>query len=78
LRGGGWDGEPDSLRSAARVGSSEDWSEQDPQEPKSIWYHTDALAVGFRIIRPLTEPSDPEKAEKWEKNLPVQVDIDEE
>ncbi|MBM4000602.1 MAG: formylglycine-generating enzyme family protein [Planctomycetes bacterium] len=78
VRGGGWDGEPDSLRSAARVGSSEDWSEQDPQEPKSIWYHTDALAVGFRIIRPLTEPSDPEKAEKWEKNLPVQVDIDEE
>ncbi len=44
---------------------------QDPQIPKSVWYHTDALHVGFRIIRPLEVPSEAEKAEKWEKTLPV-------
>ena len=37
----------------ARVGSTEDWKAQDPQVPQSIWYHTDALHVGFRIVRPL-------------------------
>ena len=31
--------------------------EQDPQIPQSIWYHTDADFVGFRVVRPLTPPS---------------------
>jgi len=31
---------------------------QDPQLPQSIWYHTDALFVGFRIIRPLKVPAE--------------------
>ena len=66
VRGGSWDDDPDMLRSAARQGSTPDWSQQDPQIPKSIWYHTDALQVGFRIIRPLVEPSDAEKLTKWE------------
>ena len=30
---------------------------QDPQLPKSIWYHTDAQFLGFRIVRPLKTPS---------------------
>ena len=34
---------------------------QDPQIPQSIWYHTDALYVGFRLVRPLKEPSAEEK-----------------
>jgi len=72
VRGGSWDEDADRLRSAAREGSSEEWKEQDPQVPKSIWYHTDALGVGFRIIRPLTEPSEKEKAEKWDKAEPFQ------
>jgi formylglycine-generating enzyme required for sulfatase activity len=74
VRGGGWDDDPDRLRSAARIGSNEEWKVQDPQLPQSIWYHTDAESVGFRIIRPLVEPSDEEKAAKWDKSLPVQVD----
>ena len=28
------------------------WKVQDPQLPKSIWYHTDAPFVGFRVVRP--------------------------
>jgi formylglycine-generating enzyme required for sulfatase activity len=69
VRGGSWDDDPEMLRSATRQGSSDAWSQQDPQIPKSMWYHTDALQVGFRIIRPLTEPSDADKAAKWEFTL---------
>jgi formylglycine-generating enzyme required for sulfatase activity len=71
VRGGSWDGDPEHLRSAARAGSEPSWQDQDPQIPKSIWYHTDALHVGFRIIRPLVEPSEEEKASKWDKMEPV-------
>jgi len=62
VRGGSWDDDPDLLRSAARVGSSDDWKIQDPQLPKSIWYLTDAQFVGFRIVRPLVPPT-PEEIE---------------
>ena len=76
VRGGSWDDDPELLRSAARVGSNEDWKIQDPQEPQSIWYHTDALHVGFRIVRPLVPPSDAEKAAKWDKTEPLQIDLE--
>jgi len=54
-RGGSWDDDPDRLRSAARLASNPEWSVQDPQRPQSIWWHTDATFVGFRIMRPLRE-----------------------
>jgi formylglycine-generating enzyme required for sulfatase activity len=73
VRGGSWDDDADVLRSAARVGSHLDWKQQDPQIPQSIWYFTDALHVGFRIVRPLVEPSDAEKAAKWDKSEPPQI-----
>jgi formylglycine-generating enzyme required for sulfatase activity len=71
VRGGGWNQEAVSLRSASREGSTEDWIAQDPQEPVSIWYLTDALHVGIRLVRPFHEPSEEEKATKWEASLPV-------
>ncbi|WP_417730103.1 formylglycine-generating enzyme family protein [Rosistilla oblonga] len=74
VRGGGWDNDPELLRSGARIASSEEWKEQDPQLPQSIWYHTDALSVGFRIVRPLTVPSEKERAEFWENTQPEQLD----
>ena len=74
VRGGGWDDDPDRLRSAARIASDETWKEQDPQIPQSIWYHTDALSVGFRLVRPLRVPSDAERAAKWDKSDPPQRD----
>lgn len=61
VRGGSWDDDPEGLRSAARFASHEDWKIQDPQIPKSIWYHTDALHVGFRVVRPLHVPSAEER-----------------
>jgi formylglycine-generating enzyme required for sulfatase activity len=51
VRGGSWDDDPAELRSAARRTSSEAWSRQDPQNPKSPWWHTDATFVGFRVVR---------------------------
>jgi formylglycine-generating enzyme required for sulfatase activity len=74
VRGGGWDHPPEQLRSAARLASDEDWKQQDPQIPVSIWYHTDALSVGLRVVRPLVEPSEKEKADKWDKTKPIQID----
>ena len=56
VRGGSWDNDPEHLRAANRIFSDEEWKMQDPQLPQSIWYHTDALFVGFRIIRPLKVP----------------------
>ncbi len=74
VRGGGWDDAPRMLRSATREGSSLEWKQQDPQVPQSIWYFTDALGVGFRIVRPLSEPGEEEKAVKWDKSEPIQKD----
>lgn len=74
VRGGGWDSDPEELRSAVRRASDEEWKAQDPQIPQSIWYHTDALEVGFRIVRPLLTPSEEERAVKWDKSEPPQVD----
>lgn len=51
VRGGSWDDEPAALRSAARLSSDEEWSRRDPQVPKSLWWHTDATIVGFRVVR---------------------------
>ena len=74
VRGGSWDDGPRRNRSASRVPSTEDWKQQDPQVPQSIWYFTDATFVGFRIVRPLIEPSAEERAAKWDKSEPPQID----
>jgi formylglycine-generating enzyme required for sulfatase activity len=69
VRGGSWQDDADKLRSACRRGSSPDWKMQDPQLPKSIWYHTDAQFVGFRIIRPLKIPTTEEMYKYWHSGV---------
>ncbi|MEW5977506.1 MAG: SUMF1/EgtB/PvdO family nonheme iron enzyme [Acidobacteriota bacterium] len=54
-RGGSWDDEASLLRSASRRASDKDWSMLDPQQPQSIWWHTNATFIGFRVVRPLEE-----------------------
>ena len=56
VRGGSFDDEAAALRSAARRGSKPEWSRRDPQQPQSIWWHTDAIFVGFRLVRAVEEP----------------------
>jgi formylglycine-generating enzyme required for sulfatase activity len=50
-RGGNWNGDAVDLRSATRQLSNPEWKIQDPQLPKSVWYHTDAIWNGFRLVR---------------------------
>ena len=57
VKGGSWDDDEKSHRSASRMPSEEWWKEQDPQLPKSVWYHTDAIFVGFRVVRPREVPA---------------------
>ncbi len=58
VRGGSWDDDAAKSRCAARRPSTKDWNQQDPQRPQSIWWLTDALHVGFRVVRPLEEQED--------------------
>jgi formylglycine-generating enzyme required for sulfatase activity len=64
-RGGSWYDPPEELRSARRIWSDESWKTQDPQLPKSIWYHTDAIWLGFRVVRPLNVPEAKKMDELW-------------
>ncbi|RYD75168.1 MAG: hypothetical protein EOP84_18720, partial [Verrucomicrobiaceae bacterium] len=73
-RGGSWDDDDVSkLRAAARRASDPTWKIQDPQLPKSIWYHTDAQFLGFRVVRPLKTPTAEEMQAYW--NSGVEKDI---
>jgi formylglycine-generating enzyme required for sulfatase activity len=69
-RGGSWDDDDVAkLRAAARRKSDPSWKIQDPQLPKSIWYHTDAQFLGFRIVRPLKTPSKEEMQAYWNSGV---------
>ncbi len=51
VRGGSWKEPAPALRCAARRFSELIWSKQDPQTPQSIWWHTEATEVGFRLVQ---------------------------
>ena len=65
VRGGSWQDEPAALRCAARRGSEFSWKRMDPQIPQSVWYHTNARFLGFRVVRPLVEPPVERQARYW-------------
>ncbi|MGJ8724139.1 MAG: formylglycine-generating enzyme family protein [Roseibacillus sp.] len=69
IRGGSWDDDPDMLRSDARLASDKNLKIQDPQTPNSIWYHTNAQHVGFRVVRPQTIPSVEEMHLFWNSDF---------
>jgi formylglycine-generating enzyme required for sulfatase activity len=69
-RGGHWDDEDVTmLRSSVRRASDKSWKQQDPQLPKSIWYHTDAQFLGFRVVRPLKVPPPEELMKVWNNGV---------
>jgi sulfatase modifying factor 1 len=52
IRGGSFKSDPADLRAAARDRTrTEDWLVTDPQNPKSIWWYSDCIDVGFRVVR---------------------------
>ncbi|MDD7986062.1 SUMF1/EgtB/PvdO family nonheme iron enzyme [Lentisphaera marina] len=71
VRGGSYLNDASELRSAKRFISNPEWKVQDPQIPKSVWYHTDAVWVGFRVVRSGTVP----KLEDLHKYWPTDEEI---
>jgi len=66
IRGGSYLDEAKKLRSSSRQFSETSWNKRDPQLPKSRWWLTDGMFVGFRIVCPVNQPT-PEEAEKLYK-----------
>ena len=69
VKGGGYMDKPEALRSASRSKSDPSWNRRDPQIPKSKWWLTDAMSVGFRVVRPLKAPSAEEADAFFKKYL---------
>lgn len=53
--GGSYEDQAKDVTCAARRFSDKWWSRRDPQRPQSIWWHTNATFVGFRLVRPVEE-----------------------
>lgn len=68
-RGGSWMDDVKKLRCAARTPSDPSWKQQDPNLPKSIWYHTDAQGLGLRLVRPAKLPSAEEMHAFWNNGV---------
>ena len=57
VKGGAYNDEAKNLRSADRLMSDPVWNRRDPQIPRSKWWNADAPFVGFRLVRPLKQPT---------------------
>lgn len=57
VKGGSYLDEGKELRCANRIASDPAWNKRDPQIPKSKWWLTDGMGIGFRIVRPQNQPS---------------------
>ncbi len=69
FRGGNWTSPPEECRSAQRQRSDKELSIMDPNLPKSIWWHTNAWHIGFRLVRPAREPSEEKKLKYWDADV---------
>ena len=69
VRGGSYLDEAEGLRSADRQHSESSWNKRDPQIPRSRWWLTDAMFVGFRIVRPEKQPTAEEAKAFYNKYL---------
>lgn len=57
IRGGSYIDAADHVRCAARdFTRSESWLKTDPQIPKSVWWYSDCIFVGFRVVCEYSEP----------------------
>lgn len=71
LRGGHFRDDAGNLRSAARLKSDPVWNARDPQIPRSRWWNTDAPFIGFRIIRPVKQPTAEEVTKFFDQYLSI-------
>ena len=68
-RGGSYMDEPLQLRCGNRIPSAAAWNQRDPQIPKSKWWLTDGMFVGFRVVRPFRQPSKEEALKFYDQYL---------
>jgi formylglycine-generating enzyme required for sulfatase activity len=66
IRGGSYLDMATDLRVYTRKFSEPLWNQRDPQIPKSRWWLTDGMFAGFRIVRPVNQPT-AEEVEKFYK-----------
>ncbi|MDX1909309.1 MAG: SUMF1/EgtB/PvdO family nonheme iron enzyme [Bacteroidia bacterium] len=69
VKGGSYLDEAEELRSGNRIPSSMEWKRRDPQIPKSFWWNTDSPFVGFRLVRPVRQPSEEAIKAFWKMTL---------
>lgn len=55
-RGGSYMDDASELRCTNRISSKAEWNQRDPQIPKSRWWLTDGMYMGFRLVRPAEQP----------------------
>lgn len=68
-KGGHWKQKLTDITAAARHQSSAKWKQSDPQDPKSLWYHTDTPWLGMRIVRPAKIPTVEEMYHYWNSGV---------
>jgi formylglycine-generating enzyme required for sulfatase activity len=69
VRGGSYDSNSSECNCTFRQKSSPRWQARDPQIPKSRWWNPDSPFVGFRIVKPVKQPSADEVAAFFEKAI---------
>jgi formylglycine-generating enzyme required for sulfatase activity len=69
LRGGSFEDNASDVRSTKRLHSDPIWNRRDPQIPKSKWWLTEAKQVGFRLVRPLNQPTEEQVQEFFKTYL---------
>lgn len=69
VRGASWMDSETEVSCSKRRASNSDWKIHDPQIPKSLWWHTNAQFLGFRIVRPQNQPSPEEMMKYWPEEI---------
>lgn len=69
VKGGHWKQKVTDITAAARHQSSPNWKQSDPQDPKSLWYHTDTPWLGMRVVRPVKIPTVEEMYHYWNSGV---------
>lgn len=69
VKGGSYDDNPEDCTCKSRLKSKAKWQARDPQIPKSKWWNPDSPFVGFRIVRPVQQPSPKEIEAYFQKAI---------
>lgn len=69
VKGGNYKTLRSDLKVDYRIPADPIWNRRDPQIPKSKWWNADAPFVGFRVVRPLKQPSEAEVRAFFSKYL---------